>query len=201
MSAAGKGGIKLAYRKTEGVKAHLKAQRAAILAAAVAVLSRHGKDQFTTTRVCEAAGISNGSLYKYFADADELWAAVIGDRLARDVALMRDAGSGDIYPINVLACVLGAFYGCLDRPRLARALVDAPAYRKGIKRELEAYIAATGSPPRARVIQAAAIFGALHCLAEVGAPATSAVELCLNLIGVPAAGSRGVSLAGASAVK
>ena len=39
---------------------------AAILQAAIQVLSEHGATRFTTARVAEKAGVSIGSLYQYF---------------------------------------------------------------------------------------------------------------------------------------
>jgi AcrR family transcriptional regulator len=47
-----------------------------ILDGAMAVLSRRGAAQLSMTDVCEAAGVSRATLYRYFARKEELLAAV-----------------------------------------------------------------------------------------------------------------------------
>ncbi len=44
-----------------------------ILAAATRVLAAHGYAQMSTNRIAEEAGVSVGSLYRYFADKDEIF--------------------------------------------------------------------------------------------------------------------------------
>jgi AcrR family transcriptional regulator len=51
-------------------------RRAMIVAAAVPLLVEHG-DRFTTRQVAEAAGIAEGTIFRVFADKDEIIRAVI----------------------------------------------------------------------------------------------------------------------------
>lgn len=48
-----------------------------IVDAAVAVLAEHGYHEASTNRIAAAAGVSPGTLYGYFADKDDIVAAVI----------------------------------------------------------------------------------------------------------------------------
>jgi AcrR family transcriptional regulator len=52
-------------------------QRERIMSAARGEFARHGYEQASLARVAEAAGISKGTLYYYFADRDDLYASVV----------------------------------------------------------------------------------------------------------------------------
>jgi AcrR family transcriptional regulator len=188
----------MAYRKTEAVKAHLAAQRETIIAAAMATVAKHGKEQATITRVVERAGISMGLLYRYFPDIDEVWNAVVSAALARNVEAIREAvatAQCERYPLNALGRAIAVFYGTLDKPRLAKALADSPAYRKAIRSELEPILARLGFPPRARRDHAAAILGGLYGLSDVEASAKTAVTFAIRAIGVPNDGAAAIAFA------
>lgn len=183
----------MAYRKTPNIKAHLKAQREAIVAGAASAVAKHGRERILAHTI-ERARVSMGTIYQHFADVDELWNAVVAAALARDVSAMRRAAeSGPAYPLNALARAIAVFYTGMDEPRLARALADAPAYRKGIRTALEPLIAAVGFAPRARRDHAAAILGALYGLADVEASPKTAIEFALRAMGIPEAGVRPVA--------
>ncbi|MBX7080706.1 MAG: TetR/AcrR family transcriptional regulator [Nannocystaceae bacterium] len=47
-----------------------------VLDAVAVVLARHGPDAVTTNRICEAAGVSIGSLYQYFPDKQAIYRAL-----------------------------------------------------------------------------------------------------------------------------
>lgn len=47
-----------------------------VLDAVTVVLKRHGPDAVTTNRICEAAGVSIGSLYQYFPDKQAIYSAL-----------------------------------------------------------------------------------------------------------------------------
>ncbi|HEU5076650.1 MAG TPA: TetR/AcrR family transcriptional regulator, partial [Polyangiaceae bacterium] len=47
-----------------------------VLDAVTVVLKRHGPDAVTTNRICEAAGVSIGSLYQYFPDKQAIYRAL-----------------------------------------------------------------------------------------------------------------------------
>ena len=62
---------------------------AAILEAAVQVLSRHGAQGFTTTRVAERAGVSIGSLYQYFPNKAAILFRLQSDEWRQTSELLR----------------------------------------------------------------------------------------------------------------
>lgn len=59
--------------------------RAALLAAVEALVATEGAAAVTTTRVAEAAGVSVGTLYRYFADRDDLVLAAYDGTVERIV--------------------------------------------------------------------------------------------------------------------
>jgi AcrR family transcriptional regulator len=78
-------------RRTKPVQARSKAMVERILAAATQVLGTQGYGQMSTNRVAEAAGVSVGSLYRYFSDKDEIFDVL---RLrASDAILQRLTGA------------------------------------------------------------------------------------------------------------
>jgi AcrR family transcriptional regulator len=78
-------------RRTRPVQARSKLMVERILAAATQVLASHGYGQMSTNRVAEAAGVSVGSLYRYFSDKDEIFDVL---RLrASDAILQRLTGA------------------------------------------------------------------------------------------------------------
>lgn len=182
----------MAYRKTANVKARLKAQREGILAAAAAVIAKHGRDK-SLARVAERADISMGTIYQYFADVDELWAAVVADALTIDTTAMREAADPERTPLDALARAISVFYSLLDSaPRLRKELADSVAYRKGIRAALEPMIGALGIPPRAREQHAAAILGALYGLSEAGASPKLVRTIVLGALGIPERAARAI---------
>lgn len=60
-----------------------------IVDATARVVAEEGLASLTTNRVAEVAGISNGSLYQYFHDRQDLLEALVG-RVSRDVAVLFD---------------------------------------------------------------------------------------------------------------
>src|SRR5258707_14208662 len=97
----------MAYRKTEKVLASMEARRNSILASAIDVITKSGMEGLTTDAVAERAGIAAGLTYSYFADKDELIAAVIAHLLARDVAAMKGAaGIEKDDPLQALAAAM-----------------------------------------------------------------------------------------------
>ena len=69
---------------------------AAILEAAVQVLTRQGAQRFTTARVAEKAGVSVGSLYQYFPNKAAILFRLQSDEWRQTTELLRgileDAG-------------------------------------------------------------------------------------------------------------
>ena len=98
-----------------------------LLDAATRVLERDGYAQMNTNRIAAEAGVSIGSLYRYFADKDEIFetlrertVGVIADRLTE--AMTR---SLDLPTYEGVRCVVAAFVDALrDQAAVARALIN-----------------------------------------------------------------------------
>ena len=63
---------------TKVTQAHLDARREEILAAAVKIFARKGMQNATMAEIAEAAGISAGAIYRYFANKEDLAAFCMG---------------------------------------------------------------------------------------------------------------------------
>ncbi|WP_375777193.1 TetR family transcriptional regulator [Bradyrhizobium sp. ma5] len=63
---------------------------AAILDAAVQVLTKEGAQRFTTARVAERAGVSVGSLYQYFPNKASILFRLQSDEWRQNSSLLRD---------------------------------------------------------------------------------------------------------------
>lgn len=181
----------MAYRKTEKVLAKLEARRHSIMACAIDVLSKSGMGGLTTDAVAERAGIAVGLIYKYFPDKTELLAAVVAQLLARDIAAVREASIAEKdNPLHALAAGITVLYHRMDNPRLVKAMVAQPAYRLGIRTELERLIRAamTDLSAKDRLLASAAALGAIYGLYDVSDGsknrASAAVAFVLRGIGV-----------------
>lgn len=99
-----------------------------LVEAAVAYLEQNGLGEFTTNAVAEKAGVSIGSLYQYFENADDLLDAV-SDRLTDEViiVLRQTIADGIALEIDGLAyLILDRTFGYLEeRPKLVAALLRA----------------------------------------------------------------------------
>lgn len=128
----------MAYYKTEQVIAEIEGRRERIVAAAFAVISKHGAHALTSARVAKISRQSVGLIYKHFPDMDELRAHVLSLLLSRDVAVLREAGD--------LAPAIRAWMKTLSLDaRMTSALAADAGYRDGMKRELAKMIrSATG---------------------------------------------------------
>jgi AcrR family transcriptional regulator len=98
---------------------------AIVLEAAARVLRRHGYAGATTNRIAEAAGVSVGTLYQYFADKNEVFDALVRDYFARIVGRIREQPIDYSLPLEA---TLGG---------LIAAGVDAQRHGPGLLRALE----------------------------------------------------------------
>ncbi len=157
----------MVYRKTEKVLAGLEAVRNAIVASAIDIIRKSGPAALTMEAVKDRAQCSTGALYSRFGDLDELMAVVTSTMLERDVATIRALPSRD--HVRALAGAVLVLYARLQAPNLLRALVDQPAYRLGVRAELERLIKAAGveATPKDRSIAAAGALGAIAGLIDV----------------------------------
>jgi AcrR family transcriptional regulator len=98
-----------------------------ILDAAVRVLSTAGYGQMSTNRVAAEAGVSVGSLYRYFADKDEIFAelrARTTDEIMRDLTDTVTRAAGQPPRIGVRAVVAALVASLQRREAVIRALVN-----------------------------------------------------------------------------
>lgn len=61
---------------------HLKQRRANIMSAATDVFIEHGYEHTTMKHVMDAAGVSRGGLYQYFSNKEDLFEAILEERLS-----------------------------------------------------------------------------------------------------------------------
>lgn len=181
----------MAYRKTEKVLAQIEARRNSIIASAIDVIIRVGMDGLTTDLVAVRAGVAAGLIYKYFADKNELLAAVVAQLLARDVAAMRERASAEKDPLNALAAAIAVFLTRLTYLRLIQAVSADPIYDKGIRDELERLIrpVVECSPKEVKLAARATlgvIFGMAAAHGREQERASAAILYALRGIGVPA---------------
>jgi len=105
---------------------------AAVLEAAIQVLTQEGAQRFTTTRVAERAGVSVGSLYQYFPNKAAILFRLQSDEWQQTTALLRtileDARTA---PLARLRSLVHAFIRSeCDEAGMRVALSDAaPLYR------------------------------------------------------------------------
>ena len=105
---------------------------AAILEAAIQVLSREGAQRFTTTRVAERAGVSVGSVYQYFPNKAAILFRLQSDEWRETTDMLRatlaDTGRP---PLERLRRLVHAFVRSeCDEAAMRVALADAaPLYR------------------------------------------------------------------------
>lgn len=139
------------------------------------------------TAVAARAGVATGSLYRHFPSRGELLAAVVGDALAGEQALLDRAVAGAEAPAGALAAwVRTAVDRARQAPRLTHALFEEPsepevgAVRDAAWRAREASLAtvlADGArrgawPEGPTALQAAALAGAVRT--ATGGPTAAA---------------------------
>jgi AcrR family transcriptional regulator len=113
------------------VQARLDAQRAALLAAAASLLSERGYADCSVAAVAARAGVSTGSVYRYFPSKADLIVEVFRDLVGREVDAVERAAAGPGDRLDRIVAVVETFANrALKAPRLAYALlaepVDAP---------------------------------------------------------------------------
>lgn len=116
------------YRPTDNTRANAESRRAAILAAATALIADGGFTAAAVRPVAKASGISTGSVYRYFGTREELLAEVF--RLLADREYTTVDGAVRAVAPHVserLTALLGTFsQRALRSPRTAEALLFEP---------------------------------------------------------------------------
>lgn len=99
-----------------------------ILDGAIAVLSRRGAAQLSMSAVCEAAGISRATLYRYFARKEDLLEAV-GEHVSRNfVEGINKAVAESRTPVERLRLVLEFFIRYTAQVKSDRMLEIEPTF-------------------------------------------------------------------------
>jgi AcrR family transcriptional regulator len=163
------------YRATPAIQARTAAQRATIVAAAIAVLTDHGYAGCSVAAVAARAGVATGTVYKHFASKAELVAEVFQQVVSGEVAAVASAAAAPGPLADRVVAVLETFARrALKVPKLAYALLAEPvdaevdAQRLEFRRTFQDLIAGTiadavaGSvlPPQNARLTAAALVGA-----------------------------------------
>jgi AcrR family transcriptional regulator len=164
------------YRRTPKVQARMDSQRAAILKAAVDLLSEQGYAGCSMAAVAARAGVATGSVYKHFPGKTELVVELLRYVVTHEVDAVSQAADqpGDL--VTRVVSVVETFSSrALKSPRLAYALLVEPvdvaveaerlvfrrAFRDIAAARIAEAVAAGVLPPQNPEITAAALIGAL----------------------------------------
>jgi len=163
------------YRATPAIRARSAAQRATIVAAAIAVLTDHGYAGCSVAAVAARAGVATGTVYKHFISKAALVAEVFEQVVSREVGAVAAAAAVPGPLADRVVAVLETFARrALKVPKLAYALLAEPvdphieAQRLAFRRTFQGLIAgpiadgvAAGVlPPQNPHLTAAALVGA-----------------------------------------
>lgn len=176
----------MAYRETEKVIASREAKRSLIIASAIDIIAKHGIEALNTGSVAERAGMALGVIYKHFPDKNEVLAAVVAQRLALDLAAIREAAR-DEKPVAAFENGIWAWMTRLaGNYRLMSAIAAEEAYRASMRGELAKMIKATGAADSPAILAAMA-YGAVLEVARSGPRSRETLTTALlRALGVPA---------------
>lgn len=126
-------------RRTSSISSRKQPQQArstelvaAILHAAVQVLTKEGAQRFTTARVAEKAGVSVGSLYQYFPNKASILFRLQSDEWRQNIGLLRDIlEDATRPPLDRLRALVHAFIRSECEEAAVRVALNdaAPLYR------------------------------------------------------------------------
>lgn len=126
-------------RRTSSISSRKQPQQArstelvaAILDAAVQVLTKEGAQRFTTARVAEKAGVSVGSLYQYFPNKASILFRLQSDEWRQNIGLLRDIlEDATRPPLDRLRALVHAFIRSECEEAAVRVALNdaAPLYR------------------------------------------------------------------------
>jgi AcrR family transcriptional regulator len=121
----------MAYRRSELVEAHLAQNRLRILDAARRLVGEGGWQEGQVASVAAAAGLATGTVYRYFPSKAELFAEVLANVSAREVAVITGIIDGDGSAAQRLYCAVRTFaLRAMRNRRLAYALIAEPCERE-----------------------------------------------------------------------
>ena len=169
----------MAYRRTAAVQQRLDTVRAQLLDAALALIAEQGYGGCSVAEVAARAGVSTGTVYRYFSNKGELFAEVFRSACGREVAAFTAAAKAHHAPacecLRITAAVETFTRRALQAPRLAYALLAEPvdalvdaerlvfreAYRDLLVTVLNDGIAAAQMPAQDAEVTAAGLIGAI----------------------------------------
>lgn len=99
--------------------AHVEARTNQILDAATACFAEHGVRGTTIQRICEAAGLSPGAVYRYFDSKEAIFEAVYSRSIAQNRAFGSQIAQAPD-PREALHALVGAMVGFIADPALQR---------------------------------------------------------------------------------
>jgi AcrR family transcriptional regulator len=114
-------------RRHKPVQARSRDMVERILDAATQVLATHGYARMSTNRVADEAGVSVGSLYRYFSDKDEIFETL---RVRASEAILEELtgaiaeAAGEPSRVGVRAVVSGLVTALQEHAPVVRALVN-----------------------------------------------------------------------------
>lgn len=166
----------MAYRRTPAVEARLGRTRAEIVRAARRIVAARGLGGVAVASVATEAGVSVGTVYRYFASKDALLREVVDDVCSREIDVVAKLAATPTDPTErFLAAVDGFARRAVASGRVAYAVIAEPAppeveaTRIGHRRDLAAVLAGTIAdgveaghfPDQDPAITATAIVGAV----------------------------------------
>ena len=86
---------------TETIEGHRRAVRDATLDTTAALVAEHGRSAVTMSRIAEATGIGRATLYKYFADIDEILLAWHERQVAAHLRLLEEVRDSTEPPMRL----------------------------------------------------------------------------------------------------
>ncbi|MBS9373587.1 Fatty acid metabolism regulator protein [Rhodococcus sp. B50] len=104
----------------------LDAQREAIAAAAVGLLSERGYSGLSVSAVAERAGVATGSVYRHYVDKSDLMVRIFRELCGREVEAVTAAAAAGSGTDRVSAVVETFSRRALRNPTLAYALLAEP---------------------------------------------------------------------------
>lgn len=151
-----------------------QAAREGILAAAHRQVAEAGLASASMTTVAARAGVATGSLYRHFPSRGELLAAVVGDALRGEQALLDRAGAAPEPVDGLTGWIRTALERGSQAPRLTHALLAEPSEPSVDAVRREAQVVREASLER--LLRDGAAYGAwpegpaaLHAIATLGA--------------------------------
>jgi len=118
----------MAYRTTPAVAARLAENRARILRAVLQCVAAGGWPAVVIADVAEIAGVSVGSIYRYFPSKGELLAEAYALQTGRESEVVAEVAVAELDPVDRLSTAITLFATrAMKRPRLAYAMLAEPA--------------------------------------------------------------------------